>query len=128
MLSGAGDRIQYCLVFECFQVENYYAVLWFADLVPLGVGTTCLGTLDPLDYGHFMIIAVRHKNVYNSFPLKSEVVYRVKCFIRRIRSSSNAGRRPVIRYNTIHYFSYCFHYLAEASIPRLSFINSFFCT
>ena len=78
-------------------------MLWFADLVPLGVGTTCLGTLDPLDYGHFMLIAVRHKNVYNSFPLKYEAVYGVKCFIRRIRSSFNAGRRPVIRYNTIHY-------------------------
>ena len=23
-------------------------MLWFAGLVPLGVGTTCLGTLDPL--------------------------------------------------------------------------------
>ena len=41
-------------------------MLWFADLVPLGVGTTCLGTLDPLDYGHFMLNAVRHKNVYNT--------------------------------------------------------------
>ena len=100
-------------------------MLWFADLVPLGVGTTCLGTLDPLDYGHFMLNVVRHKNVYNSCPLKYEAVYRVKCFIRGIRSSSNAERRPVIRYNTIHYFSYCFHDLAEAGIPMLSFINSF---
>ena len=107
-------------------MENFCELLWFVNLVPLGVGTTCLDTLDPLDYGHFMLNVVRHKNVYNSCPLKYEAVYRVKCFIRRIRSSSNAGRRPVIRYNTIHYFSYCFHDLAEAGIPMLSFINSFF--
>jgi hypothetical protein len=96
-------------------------VLWFADLVLLGVRTTCLGTEDPCNYRHFMLRAARHKNVYNNFPLKYEAVYRVKCFIRRIRSSSNAGRRPVIRYNTIHYFSYYFHDLAEAGIPMLSF-------
>ena len=41
-------------------------MLWFVSLVPLGVGTTCLGTLDPLDYGHFMLNVVRHKNVYNN--------------------------------------------------------------
>ncbi len=34
------------------------------DLVPLGAVTTSLGTLDPLDYGHFMLIDVRHKNVF----------------------------------------------------------------
>ena len=37
-----------------------------------------------------------------------------------------AGRRPVIRYNTIHYFDNIFHDLAEAGIPMLNFINSFF--
>ena len=37
----------------------------------------------------------------------------------------SAGRRPVIKYNTINYDSYCFHDLAEAGIPMLSFINSF---
>ena len=55
-------------------MENFCELLWFVSLVPLGVGTTCLGTLDPLDYGHFMLNAVRHKNVYNSCPLKHEVV------------------------------------------------------
>ena len=84
MLSGEVDMIQNWLVFECFQVENFCEFLWLVGLVPLGVGTTCLGTLDPLDYGHFMLRAVRHKNVYNSFPLKYGAVYRVKCFIRRI--------------------------------------------
>ena len=116
------------IVFEWFLVENFWEKLSLVDLVPLGAGKTLLGTFDPLDYGHFMLNAVRHKNVYNSCPLKYEAVYRAKCFIRGIRSSSNAGRRPVIRYNTIHYFSYCFHDLAEAGIPMLSFINSFFCT
>jgi len=48
-------------------VENFCELLWFVSLVPLGVGTTCLGTLDPLDYGHFMLNAVRHKNFYNTF-------------------------------------------------------------
>ena len=37
-----------------------------------------------------------------------------------------AGRRPVIRYNTIHYLTTFFHDLAEAGIPMLSFINLFF--
>ena len=105
--------------------DNWVDLLCFAGLVPLRVGTTCLGTLDPLNYWHFMLHVVRHKNVYNSCPLKYEAVYWVKCFIRRIRSSSNAGGRPVIRYNTIHYLLYCFHDLAEAGIPMLSFINSF---
>ena len=82
MLSGAVDMIQNWLVFEWFQVENFCELLWLVGLVPLGVGTTCLGTLDPLDYGHFMLNAVRHKNVYNSCPLKYEAVYRVKCFIQ----------------------------------------------
>ena len=68
--------------FEQFLVENFCEFLWFVSLVPLGVGTTCLGTLDPLDYVHFMLNVVRHKNVYNSCPLKYEVVYRVKCFIQ----------------------------------------------
>ena len=49
-------------------------VLLIDDLVLLGVRTTCLGTLDPLDYGHFMLNVVRHKNVYNSCPLKYEAV------------------------------------------------------
>jgi len=47
-------------------VDNFCELPWFVSLVPLGVGTTCLGTLDPLDYGHFMLNAVRHKNVYNT--------------------------------------------------------------
>ena len=81
MLSGAVDMIQNWLVFECFQVENFCELLWLVCLVPLGVGTTSLGTLDPSDYRHFMLHAVRHKNVYNSCPLKYEAVYRVKCFI-----------------------------------------------
>ena len=38
------------------------------------------------------------------------------------------GRRPVIRYNTIHYLHNIFHDLAEAGIPMLSVINSFSCT
>lgn len=52
-------------------MENFCELLWLVSLVPLGVGTTCLGTLDPLDYGHFMLNAVRHKNVYNITPLSS---------------------------------------------------------
>ena len=59
-------------------MENFWEKLSLVDLVPLGVGTTLLGTLDPLDYGHFMLRVVRNKNVYNSFPLKYEAVYRVK--------------------------------------------------
>ena len=109
-------------------VENFWEKLSLVDLVPLGAVTKSLGTLDPLNYGHFMLIVVRHKNVYKSFPLKYEAIYRVKCFIRRIRSSFNVGRRPVIRYNTIHYLHIVFHDLAEAGIPMLSFINSFLCT
>ena len=71
------------------------------------------------------------KNVYNSFPLKHEVVnllmsgemiyYEDPKFFR-------AGRQPVIRYNTIHYLHNIFHDLAEVGIPMLSFINSFSCT
>ena len=45
-------------------MENFWEKLSLVDLVALGVGTTLLGTLDPLDYGHFMLKAVRHKNVY----------------------------------------------------------------
>ena len=90
--SGAPALISGLLVFECFQVENWSESCWFADLVPLGVGTSCLGTLDPLDYWQFMPVAVRHKIVYNRCPLKYEVVYRVKCFIERIRSSFNLLR------------------------------------
>ena len=48
-------------------MENFCELLWFVSLVPLGVGTTCLGTLDPLDYGNFMLNVVRHKNVYNIY-------------------------------------------------------------
>ena len=47
-------------------MENFWEKLSLVDLVPLGAGTTLLGTLDPLDYGHFMLNAVRHKNVYNT--------------------------------------------------------------
>jgi hypothetical protein len=65
-------------VSEWFLVENFWEKLSLVDLVPLGAGTTLLGTLDPLDYGHFMLNVLRHKNVYNSFPLKYEAVYRVK--------------------------------------------------
>ena len=46
-------------------VENFWEKLSLVDLVPLGAVTTYLGTLDPLNYGHFMLIAVRHKKVYN---------------------------------------------------------------
>ena len=90
--SGAPALISGLLVFECFHVENWSESCWFADLVPLGVGTSCLGTLDPLDYWQFMPDAVRRKIVYNRCPLKYEVVYRVKCFIERIRSSFNLLR------------------------------------
>ena len=48
-------------------MENFWEKLSLVDLVPLGAVTTSLGTLDPLNYGHFMLIAVRHKNVYNTF-------------------------------------------------------------
>ena len=65
--SGATELILNWLVFEQFLVENFCELLWFVSLVPLGVGTTCLGTLDPLDYWHFMLHAVRHKNFYNTY-------------------------------------------------------------
>ena len=39
-----------------------------------------------------------------------------------------AGRRPVIRYNTINYLHNIFHDMAEVGIPMLKFINSFSCT
>ena len=57
-------------------MENFWEKLSLVDLVPLGAVTTSLGTLDPLDYGHFMLIAVRHKNVYNTDIQTSSVVLR----------------------------------------------------
>ena len=49
-------------------------VLLIDDLVLLGVRTTCLGTLDPCNYRHSLLLDARHKNVYNSCPLKYEAV------------------------------------------------------
>ena len=45
-------------------------VLLIDDLVLLGVRTTCLGTEDPCNYRHSLLLDARHKNVYNSCPLK----------------------------------------------------------
>ena len=71
------------------------------------------------------------KNFYNSCALKHEVIsllmlgemlcYEDLNFFRVLR-------RPVIRYNTIHYLRNMFHDLAEVGIPMLGFINSFSCT
>ena len=71
------------------------------------------------------------KNVYNSCPLKHEVVnLLMSCEIIYHEDSKffRARRRPVIKYNTIHYLHNNFHDLDEAGIPMLSFINSFSCT
>ena len=71
------------------------------------------------------------KNVYNSFPLKHEVVNLLmsgEMLYHEDLKFFQARRRPVIRYNTIHYLHNIFHELAEAGIPILSFINSFSCT
>ena len=71
------------------------------------------------------------KNVYNSFPLKHEVVNLLmsgEMLYHEDPKFFRAGRRPVIRYNTIHYIHNIFHDLVEAGIPMLSFINSFSCT
>jgi hypothetical protein len=40
-------------------------VLLIDDLVLLGVRTTCLGTEDPCNYRHSLLLDARHKNVYN---------------------------------------------------------------
>ena len=70
------------------------------------------------------------KNFYNSCPLKHEVVNLLmsgEMLCHEDPKFFRAGRRPVIRYNTIHYLHNIFHDLAEAGIPMLNFINSFSC-
>ena len=57
-------------------------------------------------YGHFMLGVVLPKNFYNSFPLKHEVVNLLmsgEMLYYEDPKFFQAGRRPVIRYNTIHY-------------------------
>ena len=54
-------------------VENFWEELSLVDLVPLGAVTTSLGTLDPLDYGHFMLKDVRQKNVYNKDMFRKSI-------------------------------------------------------
>ena len=81
-------------------------VLLIDDLVLLGVRTTCLGTEDPCNYRHSLLLDARHKNVYNSCPLKNEVVNLFMSGEMRYHEDPKffrAGRRPVIRYNTMHY-------------------------
>ena len=71
------------------------------------------------------------RNVYNSCPLKHEVVNLLmsgEMLYHEDPKFFRVGRRPVIRYNIIYYFHNIFHDLAEAGIPMLSFINSFSCT
>ena len=85
--------------------------------------------LEALILWTFMIGVEVPKNVYNSCPIKHEVVNlfwcRVKCFTMRIWSfPSWEATCNKIQYNTL--FCNIFHDLAEAGIPMLSFINSFF--
>ena len=71
------------------------------------------------------------KNVYNSCPLKREVfniLMSSEMLYHEDPKFFRDGRRPVIRYNTIHYLHNIFHDLAEAGIPMLNFINLFSCT
>ena len=71
------------------------------------------------------------KNVYNSCPLKHEVVNLLmsgEMLYHEDTKFFRAGRWPVIRYNTIHYLHNIFHDLVEVGIPMLIFINSFLCT
>ena len=85
--------------------DNWLGLLCLVSLVPLGVRTTCLGTLDPLNYRHFMLHVVRHKNVYNSCPLKYEAVLSGEMlyqedpkFIQRWGETCNK-----IQYNTLSF-------------------------
>ena len=78
-----------------------------------------------------MLGVVVPKNVYNSCPLKHEVVNLLmsgEMLYYEDPKFFQAGRRHVIRYNKINYLHNIFHDLAEAGIPMLSFINSFSCT
>ena len=78
-----------------------------------------------------MIGAAVPKNFYNSFPLKHEVINLLmlgEILYHEDPKFFRAGRRPIIRYNKIHYLHNIFQDLAEAGIPMLSFINSFSCT
>ena len=87
--------------------------------------------LGALSLWTFMIGVAVPKNVYNSFPLKHEVINLSMSGEMLYHEDPKffwAGRWPVIRYNTIHYLHNIFQDIAEAGIPILSFIDSFPCT